>query len=93
MRRIPRQVEKPRLLRFCSAAIEKRQRRLSLHHDAEAVVRHQMRRVGEGLPLKVVRGVILPQFTPEVFREAPAMRHVIGQESRAFAPALLRAVR
>ncbi len=91
VRRIPGEVEKPGLAGSLGTPIEKRNRRVRLHHHAKALVHDAVRRVGEGPALEVVRGFIPPQFAAEVFGEALVVRHVVGQQVIAFPLPLLPA--
>lgn len=77
MRRIPREVEKPWLIRLRGAAVEEAERGLRLHHHAEALVAYQVRRVGERLPLQVMRSDKLPHLPAPVFIKALLFWHML----------------
>ena len=64
------EVKKPRLLRLRCTPIKKTKRGLRLHNDAEPVVRHEMRSIGERLVFQIMRCVELPYRPAEVFGRA-----------------------
>ena len=65
------------MLGLGGAAIQEGQGGFGLYDHSEAVVGDEVRGVGKGFALQVVRGVELTQFAAEILVEALGMRHVL----------------
>ena len=81
VRGVVSEVEEEGLVRFGGTAIQEGQGGFGLDDHAEAVVGDEVRRVGEGSALQVVRGVELTQLPAEVFVEALGVGHVFLRDS------------